>query len=58
MQPFEAPNAIYALRGMLLSDILNDTSLPSTYFLIDELDECTSGLSELLRIVTDASLGR
>jgi hypothetical protein len=54
---FEGPNGVYALREML-SDMLNDTSLPPTYLLIDALDECTSGLSELLHIITDDSLGR
>lgn len=29
---------------------LNDTSLPTTYLLIDALDECASGLSDLLHI--------
>jgi hypothetical protein len=53
----EGPNAIYVLREML-SDMLNDTSISTTYLLVDALDECTSGLSELLQIITDASLGR
>ncbi|KAF2621070.1 Pfs, NACHT and WD domain protein [Macroventuria anomochaeta] len=56
-QLFEGPNAVYALRE-LLSDMLNNASLPPTYLLVDALDECTSGLSELLHIITDASLGR
>jgi hypothetical protein len=56
-QLFEGPNAIYALREML-SDMLNDESLPLTYLLVDALDECTSGLSELLHVITDSSLGR
>ena len=56
-QLFEGPNAIYALREML-SDMLNDTSISATYLLVDALDECTSGLSELLHIITDASVGR
>ena len=54
---FEGPNAIYALRE-ILSDMLSDASLPPTYLLVDALDECTLGLSELLQIITDASLGR
>jgi nucleoside phosphorylase len=54
---FEGPNAIYALKE-ILSDILNDPTLPKTYLLIDALDECTSGLSPLLRIITDDSLAR
>jgi hypothetical protein len=56
-QLFEGPNAIYAMGG-ILSDMLNDASLPPTYLLVDALDECTSGLSELLRIITDTSLTR
>ncbi|KAJ4331969.1 hypothetical protein N0V95_009770, partial [Ascochyta clinopodiicola] len=56
-QLFEGPNAIYALREML-SDMLNDASLPPTYLLVDALDECTSGLSEVLQVITDASIRR
>ena len=56
-QLFEGPNAIYALREML-SDMLNDASLPPTYLLVDALDECTSGLSELLQVITGASIRR
>jgi len=56
-QLFEGPNAVYALR-VILSDMLNDASLPPTYMLVDALDECTSGLSELLHVITDASFGR
>jgi hypothetical protein len=56
-QLFEGPNAVYALREML-SDMLNDASLPPTYLLVDALDECTSGLSELLQVITDASIRR
>ena len=56
-QLFEGPNAVYSLRS-ILSDMLDDGSLPPTYLLVDALDECTSGLSELLRIITDASLAR
>ncbi|EUC40026.1 hypothetical protein COCMIDRAFT_109863, partial [Bipolaris oryzae ATCC 44560] len=54
-QLFIGHNAIYSLRSILLS-ILNDASLPPTYLLIDALDECKSGLPELLRIFTDTSL--
>lgn len=54
---FEGPNAVYALRE-ILSDMLNDPAVPPTCLLVDALDECTSGLSELLHIITDASLGR
>ncbi|KAF2262809.1 WD40 repeat-like protein [Lojkania enalia] len=52
---FEGSNAIYALKEILL-DILNDPSLPMTYLLVDALDECTSGLSALLRIIANDSL--
>jgi len=51
---FKGPNTTYALREML-SDILNDSTLPTTYLLVDAVDECTSGLSELLHIITDNS---
>jgi WD40 repeat protein len=56
-QLFEGHNAIYSLRG-ILSNMLNDASLPQTYLLVDALDECTSGLSDLLKIITDDSIGR
>jgi hypothetical protein len=56
-QLFGGHNAIYAMGG-ILSDMLNDASLPPTYLLVDALDECDSGRSELLRIITDASVGR
>ncbi|KAI8930692.1 hypothetical protein NX059_012301 [Plenodomus lindquistii] len=54
---FEGPNAIHALKE-ILSDILNDPALPMTYLLVDALDECTTGLSTLLRTITDDSLAR
>ena len=56
-QLFEGHNAIYAMGG-ILSDMLNDASLPPTYLLVDALDECDSGRSELLRIIIDTSLVR
>jgi hypothetical protein len=52
---FEGPNAIYALKR-ILSDILNDPTLATTYLLVDALDECDSGRSALLRIITDNRL--
>ncbi|RII04530.1 hypothetical protein CUC08_Gglean011202 [Alternaria sp. MG1] len=54
---FEGPNAVYSLQNILL-DMLHDASLPPTYLLIDALDECTSGLSELVHVITRASLGQ
>jgi hypothetical protein len=60
-QFFEGSNVVSALRE-ILSDILNEDSLPTTYLLVDALadalDECTAGLSDLLQIVTDHSVGR
>jgi hypothetical protein len=54
-QLFEGPNAINALSE-ILSDILNNASLPTTYLLVDALDECTTSLSNLLHIIADESL--
>ncbi|RDW66409.1 hypothetical protein BP6252_10044 [Coleophoma cylindrospora] len=51
---FEGINAIYALKN-ILSDILNDPTLPITYLLVDALDECTSGHPEFLQIITDTA---
>jgi hypothetical protein len=42
----------------MLLDMFNDASVPPTYLLVDALNECTFGLSELLHVITDASLGR
>jgi hypothetical protein len=56
-QSFEGHNAIYSLRG-ILSNMLNDASLPPTYLLVDALDECTFGLSDLLNVITDDSIRR
>ncbi|KAF2625734.1 hypothetical protein BU25DRAFT_110101 [Macroventuria anomochaeta] len=56
-QLFEGPNAVYALRE-ILSNMLNDAALSPTYLLVDALDECTTGLPELLHVITDTSLGQ
>jgi hypothetical protein len=56
-QLFEGSNALYALQN-ILSDMLNDAALPLTYLLVDGLDECTSGMPELLQIITSDSVGR
>jgi hypothetical protein len=53
-QVFDGPNAVYALRT-ILRDILNDSTLPRTYLLVDAVDECSIGLDQLLDIVTDDS---
>jgi hypothetical protein len=44
---FDGPEAIYALKG-LLSDIAHDSELPRTLLLVDALDECNTGLPNLL----------
>jgi hypothetical protein len=44
---FEGSKSIYALKG-LLSDIADDPELPRTLLLVDALDECNTGLPELL----------
>ncbi|KAF1835058.1 hypothetical protein BDW02DRAFT_310937 [Decorospora gaudefroyi] len=54
---FEGHNAVHSLQRILLN-MLNDAALPPTYLLVDALDECTTGLPELLRVITDANLGR
>jgi hypothetical protein len=56
-QLFVGPDTMYALSE-ILSDMLNDASLPETYLLIDALDECTSGLSGLLHVIANADLRR
>ncbi|KAH0534090.1 hypothetical protein FGG08_007309 [Glutinoglossum americanum] len=52
----EGPNALYSLWE-ILSDISNDPSLPSTYLMIDALDECDSGLDGLLKLITGKNSG-
>ncbi|KAK3307177.1 NACHT domain-containing protein [Chaetomium strumarium] len=51
---FRDVNAWVALSGIFAS-ILNDPSLPHTYLIIDALDECTTGLDQLLRLVVQRS---
>ncbi|KAJ5425059.1 hypothetical protein N7465_000129 [Penicillium sp. CMV-2018d] len=53
-QLFEDANAWQALSG-ILSDILEDSTLKDTYFIIDALDECTGDLSLLLDLIVEAS---
>jgi hypothetical protein len=53
---FEGPNAIYALRGVL-SEIANDPDLPKILLLVDALDECNTGLPELLDIINKTQQG-
>ncbi|UKZ48115.1 hypothetical protein TrVGV298_002351 [Trichoderma virens] len=51
---FEDVNAWIALSD-ILTDILQDPSLPNTFLIIDALDECTDGLSPLLNFIARTS---
>ncbi|KAJ5230972.1 hypothetical protein N7489_011680 [Penicillium chrysogenum] len=51
---FEDINAWNALSRIFM-ELLKDPILPSTYLIIDALDECTSGLPSLLDLVTQVS---
>jgi hypothetical protein len=51
---FEDANAWVSLKEIFL-DILQDLSLGSTYLVIDALDECVTGLPELLDFVIQTS---
>ncbi|KAG9200689.1 hypothetical protein G6514_006708 [Epicoccum nigrum] len=51
---FEDSNAWIVLTGVF-SKIINDPLLPTTYMLIDALDECDANLKELLRFISLAS---
>ncbi|ORY58727.1 NACHT domain-containing protein [Pseudomassariella vexata] len=53
-QLFEDPNARVALSE-ILSNILQDPDLQSTYLIIDALDECETHLSQLLNLIRDTS---
>ncbi|KAF7508093.1 hypothetical protein GJ744_009675 [Endocarpon pusillum] len=47
---FEGSNAFFALSA-ILSDMLHDASLARVYLMVDALDECNSGLSQLLDFI-------
>jgi WD40 repeat protein len=51
---FEDSNAWIVLTGVL-SKIISDPLLPTTYILIDALDECDANLKELLQFISLAS---
>lgn len=51
---FEDANAWYALLR-ILTNILQDSLLQATYLIIDALDECTTGLSNLLDLIVKKS---
>jgi hypothetical protein len=53
-KPFEGVNAWVALT-MVFEDILQDPSLPSTYLIVDALDECVKDLPELLDLIDQKS---
>lgn len=53
-QLFEDANAWHALCD-ILSDILEDPTLYSTYFLVDALDECLTDLPKLLKFISELS---
>jgi hypothetical protein len=48
---FEDTNTFYALSA-ILSDMLHDSALARVYLMVDALDECDSGLSQLLDLIT------
>ncbi|KAH0562229.1 hypothetical protein GP486_003077 [Trichoglossum hirsutum] len=49
-QLFEDTNAFYTLSAIFL-DMLNDPSLGSVFLMIDAIDECDSGLPQLLKLI-------
>ncbi|KAJ5793677.1 hypothetical protein N7457_000276 [Penicillium paradoxum] len=51
---FEDVNAWETLLA-ILTNILRDRSLPTTYLIIDALDECTTGLDRLLDFIVENS---
>jgi hypothetical protein len=51
---FEGINAFYAL-SQIFRNILQDPRLATTYLIIDALDECETGLPELLKLVTETA---
>ncbi|KFY93175.1 hypothetical protein V500_03860 [Pseudogymnoascus sp. VKM F-4518 (FW-2643)] len=53
---FEGPNALYALTD-ILKKLIQQSSQPRVYLMIDALDECDFGLEDLLRMVFQPSIG-
>ena len=53
-QLFEDVNALFAL-SKILTNILQDPSLQSTYLIIDALDECQTDLINLLDFIVESS---
>ncbi|KAL4769224.1 hypothetical protein BDW60DRAFT_210310 [Aspergillus nidulans var. acristatus] len=52
---FESANAFYSL-STIFEDIIQDSTQTTTYLLVDALDECDTGLSELLRLIARSRL--
>ncbi|KFY11687.1 hypothetical protein V491_07098 [Pseudogymnoascus sp. VKM F-3775] len=52
--PFEGVNS-WAALSMIFEDILQDSSLKSTYLIIDALDECETGLPGLLKLIVQSA---
>ncbi|KAF2193138.1 NACHT-domain-containing protein [Zopfia rhizophila CBS 207.26] len=52
--PFEGVNAWIAL-SQVFKNILQDLSLKSTYLIVDALDECETGLPQLLDLVVQSA---
>jgi hypothetical protein len=47
---FEGDNAFYALSE-IFQNMLRDSTLPAAYLIIDALDECETGLPQLLELI-------
>ncbi|KAF7164512.1 hypothetical protein CNMCM6106_001030 [Aspergillus hiratsukae] len=47
---YEDMNSWYTM-SQILTDVLEDYAMPSTFLVIDGLDECRAGLSELLNMI-------
>jgi hypothetical protein len=53
-QLFEDANAFYAL-SKIFTDMLQDPKLTTEYLIIDALDECETGLPQLLNLITQTA---
>ncbi len=47
---FKGSNAFFSLSG-IFTDMLRDPSLSRTYLMVDALNECQSGLEQLLNLI-------
>ncbi|CEL11925.1 hypothetical protein ASPCAL15019 [Aspergillus calidoustus] len=47
---FESANAFYSLSGMF-ENMIHDSTEATIYLLVDALDECETGLSDLLKLI-------